>query len=97
MRGAPPVAEERRSLLDTGGFGLDGEAKRTLRLALMRAGYFDASAVATYTLARLGALVVLPLLGLAIGAASSRSSVRRRRRRWPPRCSPSLRSCPNPG
>ncbi len=34
----------------------------------MRAGYFDASAVATYTLARLAALVALPILGLGLGA-----------------------------
>ncbi|WP_342163522.1 type II secretion system F family protein [Methylobacterium sp. SD21] len=68
MRGAPPAAAERRPFLDAGRFGLDDEAQRTLRAALIRAGYFDASAVATYTLARLAALVVLPLLGLAFGA-----------------------------
>ncbi len=68
MRGAPPAATGRRPLLDANRFGLDGEAQRTLRIALMRAGYFDASAVATYTLARLSALVALPLLGLGLGA-----------------------------
>ncbi|MCJ2011932.1 type II secretion system F family protein [Methylobacterium sp. J-076] len=68
MRGAPPAAAARRPILDANRFGLDGEAQRTLRVALMRAGYFDASAVATYTLARLAALVALPLLGLGLGA-----------------------------
>jgi tight adherence protein C len=69
MRGAPAAAEERRPFLDASRFGLDDDAQRTLRVALMRAGYFDASAVATFTLVRLGALAVLPLLGLALGAA----------------------------
>lgn len=68
VRGGPPPAAERRSYLDPGRFGLDGDAQRNLRVALMRAGYFDGSAVAVYTMARLGALVVLPLLGLAFGA-----------------------------
>jgi tight adherence protein C len=69
LRGGPPMDAEPRLFLDANRFGLDGEAQRTLRIALMRAGYFDVSAVATYTLARLGAFVALPLLGLGIGAA----------------------------
>lgn len=69
MRGAPPATAERRPVLDASRFGIHGEAQRTLRVALIHAGYFDASAVATYTLARFAALVVLPLLGLGLGAA----------------------------
>ncbi len=68
LRGAPAAPVGRRPLLDANRFGLDGEAQRTLRVALVHAGYFDASAVATYTLTRLALLVALPLLGLGLGA-----------------------------
>lgn len=68
LRGAPTAPVGRRPLIDANRFGLDGEAQRTLRVALVHAGYFDSSAVATYTLARLALLVALPLLGLGLGA-----------------------------
>ncbi len=68
LRGAPVAPAGRRPLLDVNRLGLDGEAQRSLRIALVHAGYFDASAVATYTLARLALLVALPLLGLGLGA-----------------------------
>lgn len=69
MGGDLPAAEARRSFFDAKRFGIDEKMQRHLRIALMRAGYFDASAVAVYTLARLAVLIALPFLGLGLGAA----------------------------
>lgn len=62
------VERARRPALDPARLGLDDAAQRRLRAELIRAGYFEPSAVATFTLARLGLLALLPLAGLAIGA-----------------------------
>ena len=61
-------AAPRGPAIDVGRLGLDPAAQRALRAELIRAGYFEASAVATFTLARLALLALLPLAGFAVGA-----------------------------
>ena len=71
--GTSSLAEEgrnRRPAFDPARLGLDADAQRRLRAELIRAGYFAPSAVATFTLARLGLLALLPLAGLALGAVA---------------------------
>ncbi|KQP53663.1 type II secretion system F family protein [Methylobacterium sp. Leaf108] len=68
--GAPAVTAEERNLaqeswldVDPARLGLDLDARRALRRALVRSGYFAPSAVVIFTLARLAILVGLPTLG----------------------------------
>lgn len=52
--------------IDPSRLGVGPDAQRRLRDELVRAGFFDRGAVATFILVRLGLLVVLPLAGLAL-------------------------------
>lgn len=75
--GAPTASAEEIELdqeswlgIDPARLGLDAPARRTLRRDLVRAGYFQPSAVVVFTLARYGLLIALPLLGvLTLNAA----------------------------
>ncbi|TXM99877.1 MULTISPECIES: type II secretion system F family protein [unclassified Methylobacterium] len=64
------TAHGQRPTLDPARLGLDPEAQRHLRVELMLAGYFNPSAVVTFSLVRISLLAALPLFGLAIGAAT---------------------------
>jgi tight adherence protein C len=62
--GAPPQLG-----IDAARLGLSPTAQRILRVELIRAGFFEASAVVTFTLSRGALLVLLPLAGYAAGVA----------------------------
>ena len=55
-----------RISVDPAWLGLDTGAQRTLRADLIRAGFFDASAVAVYAMCRLAVLVTLPVAGVLV-------------------------------
>ena len=64
----PEGEETRGPWIDPVRLGFDPAAQRVLRAELIRAGYFEPSAVTTFALSRIALLSFLPLAGFAAGA-----------------------------
>ena len=60
--------ETRGAWIEPARLGIDPAAQRVLRAELIRAGYFEPSAVTTFALSRIALLSFLPLAGFAAGA-----------------------------
>lgn len=56
--------------IDPSRLGIDAGAQRALHAELIRAGFFDPSAVAAFGVIRLAALVLLPLVGLVLAVVA---------------------------